>query len=83
MGNEHKFVSSSKFSTLDNFEIVEVIESFSTISWMLAGHNWELKDLSNNDDNVKSDCSDAKDGLEDVDGWRSRFGMCCAARERT
>lgn len=59
---------SSKFSILDNFEIDEVIESFSTVSWMLAGYSWELRDLSNNDDNVGSDCPDAEEGLENVYG---------------
>lgn len=53
---------SSNFSSLDNFETVEVTEALSTVSGTLTGHSCELKDFLNNDDSVGSDCPDAEGG---------------------
>lgn len=67
------------------------LESFSScswtlvelcVSWILAGVNWELKDLLSNDDNDGSDCPD-EGGPANEAGWKSRLGMCWDTNERT
>ena len=54
--------SPSFSSIFEDFETVDAIESFSRVSGTLAGHNWELKDLLNKEDNVGSDCPDVEGG---------------------
>lgn len=56
---------------------------FSKHSPPVAGLNCELKDLLNRDDNVGSGCLDVGAAPAKAAGWKDRFGICLATRERT
>lgn len=63
-------------STIGKFETDKVDASlFSNDSLLVAGLNWELKDLLNKDDNDGSDCL-AEGTPANAAGWKDRFGRC-------
>ena len=60
----------------DKFETDKVVVSFfSENSPPFTGHSWELKDLLNKDDNIGSNCLDAKVDPAKAAGWNNRLGI--------